>query len=92
MDAPVRAGVGEDEPEVRAPRGWNGGCGCVAGHEVAGAVARDDVETVAARYAMRVLVALPVQRGNRTPGRAIVQRTVPSVSSVTSSFGRVATT
>ena len=31
---------------------------------------------------MRVLVALPVQRGNRTPGRASVQRTVPSGSSV----------
>ena len=30
---------------------------------------------------MRVLVALPVQRGNLTPGRARVQRTVPSVSS-----------
>src|SRR4029079_10453857 len=34
--------------EARAPRGWNAGGGCVAGLEVASAVARDDVESVAA--------------------------------------------
>ena len=49
VHATVRAGVGKDEPEARGstqvecrPRGW------VAGLEVASAVARDDVEPVAA--------------------------------------------
>ena len=35
-------------PRSRAPRGWNAGGRCVAGNEVARAVARDDVEPVAA--------------------------------------------
>ena len=43
-------------------------------------------------YAIRVSVSLPVQRGERTPGRASVQRTSPSGSSAASSFSRAATT
>ena len=41
---------------------------------------------VRSTYAIRVSVAVPVQRGDRTPGRASVQRTSPSGSSAASSF------
>ena len=43
-------------------------------------------------YAIRVFASVPVHLGERTPGRASVQRTSPSGSSATSSFSPAATT
>ena len=46
----------------------------------------------ALRYAIRVSARVPPQRGNRTPGRESVQRTVPRAGSTAASVSPLATT